>query len=72
MSKIEKLDLIFGKCFYSSSLDEKEVELICNCSSKDFEGLNLDQVNLIKNWCNNEKRRIDLQKQNQFDIKESK
>lgn len=59
--KHEEVLLVIGKCFNNSMLNEKEIELIEKTSFNDFifiYGLNMDQIDKIKNCVKLCKNRI--------------
>ena len=57
MNRQDQLNVTFGKCFGQCELNEDDLKVLSDYKSKDYEGLNLNQINLIKNWHKHESQR---------------
>ena len=57
MNRQDQLNVTFGKCFGQCKLNEDDFKILSDFNSKDYEGLNINQINLIKNWHKHESQR---------------
>ena len=57
MNRQDQLNVTFGKCFGQCKLNEDDLKALSDAKSKDYEGLNVNQINLIKNWHKHESQR---------------
>ncbi len=57
-SQFEKLNIAVGKCFAKSQLNEEDIQMLLNYEDEVLNmGLTMDQIRLIKLWCQRECQR---------------